>query len=166
MKPRLHMIVAVDRCGAIGKGGDLVFRIKQDLRNFRALTMGNTVVMGRRTWESLPAALPGRRNIVISRNPDYKPQGAELASSLQQALTMAAQGPGEIFIIGGATIYKDAARMADVLHITVVNAIAADADTFLDPPGLQDYTTVAVQPLGSDPEAAVYTLKKNVPQPC
>lgn len=161
MKPLVHMIVAIDRHGAIGRGGDLVFRIREDLRNFRALTMGNTVVMGRRTWESLPAALPGRRNIVVSRTPGYSAPGAEVAPSLELALDMAAQGPGETFIIGGATIYKAAADVADVLHITVVDGIAPDADTFLDNPGLDEYTTVAVRPLGSDPGATVYTLKKH-----
>ena len=79
----MNLIVAIDRKGAIGKGGDLLFHISADLRRFKALTMGNTIVMGRRTFESLPkGALPGRQNIVVTRQPDYAAPGVDVAHSL------------------------------------------------------------------------------------
>lgn len=99
MKPSVNIIVAIDRRGAIGIGGDLVYRFKEDLRHFKTATMGSTVVMGRRTWQSLPGALPGRRNIVVSATEGFSAEGAEVAKSLEEALAMAADGPGDTYII-------------------------------------------------------------------
>ncbi len=127
----LHIIVAIDRRGAIGRGGDLLFYIKDDLRRFKALTMGNTLVMGRRTFESLPkGALPGRRNIVVSRNAAYTAPGIEVAPTLEAALALAAAGPGDTFVIGGGQIYAQALAKADVLELTVVDAEAEAPDTY------------------------------------
>lgn len=160
MKQPVHLIVAVDRRGAIGRGGDLLYRIRQDLRRFKALTTGNTVIMGRRTWESLPGALPGRRSIVVTSNPDFRPAGADTAASPEEAIRMAADGPGEPFIIGGARLYAAMAHMADVLHITVVDDIAPDADTWLTDLPLADFATVAAEPFGSEPPATLHTLRR------
>lgn len=158
MSGRVHLIVAIDRHGAIGRDGDLLFRIRQDLRNFRKLTTGNTIIMGRRTWESLPGALPGRRSIVVTSTPGYHAEGAEIARTPGEALEMAANGPGDAFIIGGARLYSAMAHLADVMHITVVDDTAAHPDTWLQPFALDDFRTVAVEPFGSEPPAFVHTL--------
>lgn len=133
---RLAVIVAVGRRGEIGVGGDMVWHIGPDLRRFKALTMGHPVIMGRRTWESLPAgALPGRRNIVLSRDESFSANGAERASSLEEALDMC--DGGEVpFIIGGGKVYREALPMATELWLTCVEGEAAEADTYfpaLDP---------------------------------
>ncbi len=142
----LCIIVAIDRRGAIGRGGDLLFYIKDDLRRFKALTMGNTLVMGRRTFESLPkGALPGRRNIVVSRNAAYTAPGIEVAPSLEAALALAADGPGDTFVIGGGQIYAQALAKADVLELTVVDAEAEAPDTYFPAIPLDDYRVEKIE---------------------
>ena len=158
--PELHIIVAIDRDRAIGRRGDLIYRVSEDLRRFKALTMGNTIVMGRRTWESLPKALPGRRNIVVTSNRDYRAEGAETASSLEEALSMAAEGPGDTYIIGGATLYNAAMDRADVLDLTVIDDSTPDADTFLAPIPMYLYKKEADLPAQTDPRVRFVTLRR------
>ncbi len=136
MTQHINIIVAVDRTGAIGRGGDLLYHISADLRNFRQLTTGHTVLMGRRTFESLPkGALPHRRNIVITHNDAFEAPGAEAFGSLEAAL--AATAPDEqVFIIGGGQVYERALPLAVRLFITEIDAGSTDADTYfptLDP---------------------------------
>lgn len=132
MNCEVIIICAVAADGGIGRNGDLAFHISADLKRFKALTTGHTVVMGRKTFESLPkGALPNRRNIVVTRNPDLHFPGAETAGSIQEAIAMAeAAGETELFIIGGGQIYAAAFPLADRLEITEINAAAPDADTF------------------------------------
>lgn len=138
--PHLSIIVAVDREGGIGRAGDLLYHISADLRRFKQLTMGHPVIMGRRTFESLPkGALPGRRNIVISRNAAYTAPGIEVAGSLGEALAMTA-GAGEAFVIGGASIYAEAMPVAARIYLTEVDA-AAEADTYFPPIGNEWHRT-------------------------
>ena len=124
------MIVAAGKDGAIGRGGDLIWRISADLKRFKSLTMGHPVIMGRKTWESLPKRpLPGRRNIVVSRNPRFEAPGAEVAMSPEQALEMTA---GEIpFVMGGAQLYEALMPAATRIFLTEVNAVCPDADARL-----------------------------------
>jgi dihydrofolate reductase len=128
----LVIIAAVARNRVIGKDNRLLWNIPEDMAHFKALTAGHTVVMGRKTWESLPPRfrpLPGRRNIVISRQADYTAPGAEVADSLENALKLAStQGPAAdsmvaatVFIIGGEQIYRQAMAVADRLEITEVD---------------------------------------------
>lgn len=128
----VSIIVAIAKRRAIGAGGGIPFHISPDLRRFREITMGKPVVMGRKTFESLPnGPLPGRRNIVVTRRTDYCPEGAETAPSLDAALRMAAEGsPEEIMVIGGGQIYEQAMPLADRLYITEVAAHYPEADTF------------------------------------
>lgn len=126
--PETVIIAAVGRDGAIGREGGLVWRISADMRRFRALTMGHPLVMGRHTFESLPGALPGRRNIVVTSDASYAAEGAETAPSLQMALEMAS-GAGRVMVIGGGSVYAQAMPLADTLEITLVDADAPDADT-------------------------------------
>jgi len=121
--PEIVIIAAVARNRVIGKDNRLLWNIPEDMAHFKALTAGHTVVMGRKTWESLPPRfrpLPGRRNIVISRQPDYAAPGAEIAGSLENALKLASTA-ASVFVIGGEQIYTQAMAVADRLEITEVD---------------------------------------------
>ena len=128
--PQITIIVALDSDGAIGRRGDLLYHVSADLRRFKALTTGNTVVMGRKTFESLPkGALPDRRNIVISRDSAYRAAGADTYTSLDEAIASCAPDD-KVFIIGGAQIYRLAMPLADELLVTRFDRTEPDADTF------------------------------------
>lgn len=121
--PETVIIAAVAKNRVIGKDNQLIWNIPADMAHFKALTAGHTVIMGRKTWESLPPRfrpLPGRRNIVISRQADYAAPGAELAGSLENALELASTA-ATAFIIGGEQIYRQAMPLADRLEITEVD---------------------------------------------
>ena len=133
--PVLSLIVAATENRVIGRDGDMPWRLSTDLKRFKSLTKGHPVIMGRKTWESLPRKpLPARPNIVVSRNSDYLAQGAWLASNMEIAVTMARSmaiqsGLDEIFVIGGAGLYSAALPMADRLHLTEVCA-RIEGDTY------------------------------------
>lgn len=133
--PVVSLIVAMDRERAIGHAGRLPWHIPADLKRFRALTMGHHIVMGRRTYESIGRLLPGRTSVIVTRRQDYAVPGAIVAHSLQEALARCA-GEAEIFVIGGAQLYRDALTIADRLYLTEVDGIFA-ADTWFPelPPG-------------------------------
>lgn len=129
MYQSLEIIVAATLDMAIGLRGDLLYHISADLKRFKALTMGHTLIMGRKTFESLPnGALPGRRNIVLTRRPGYSAPGIEVAGNLADALAMT---EGRVFVIGGASVYDEAMDAADLLHLTRIYAERPDADTRL-----------------------------------
>ena len=115
----------------IGKGGDLPWRLPVDLKHFQASTRGHAVIMGRKTWESLPGALPERRNLVVTRQDDYQAKGAEVCGSLDEAFDAAKQDADaeRVFVLGGAEIYAAALPSADELWVTFVHA-SVDGDTF------------------------------------
>lgn len=134
----INIIVAATLDGAIGLRGDMLYYISPDLQRFKALTTGHTVIMGRKTFESLPkGALPQRRNIVITRQSDFSAPGAEVAHSLDEALRMASGQ--EVFIIGGESVYRAAMPLAHRLYLTQINAVRGDADTFFPLPPLPPY---------------------------
>jgi dihydrofolate reductase len=113
--------------GVIGAGGTLPWHLPEDLARFKALTVGSTVVMGRATWESLPAAvrpLPGRHNVVLTRRTGWQPPGAEVAGSLAAALDR----PGDVWVVGGASVYLEALPFAERVVVTEL-AEAFDGDT-------------------------------------
>lgn len=124
------VIVAMGRDRSIGKEGTMPWHISADLKRFKALTMGHPVIMGRHTWMSLPSgALPGRRNIVVTRDASFRAQGAETASSPEEALGMCADDAFP-FIIGGGVLYKAMLPYATRLYLTLVDASYPDADTW------------------------------------
>ena len=126
---RVSIIVAVAENGFIGRGGMLPWRLSDDLRRFKQLTMAHTVIMGRKTWESIGRPLPGRRMIVISRQADYQAFGAQVVSSLDDALRVAEEaGEDEAFVIGGAEVYRLALPRADRLYLTRVHS-SVEGDT-------------------------------------
>lgn len=126
----ISIIVAIDKNNAIGKGNQLLCHLPNDLKYFKATTLGSPVIMGRKTFESLPnGALPNRRNIVLSRDPEYKCDGCELVSSLEDAFTLT-NNEDNVFVIGGASIYKEAISKADKLYITHIDHSFDGADAF------------------------------------
>ena len=127
----ITLIVAVAENGVIGRGGQLPWRLPADLKHFKAVTMGKPVLMGRRTWESIGRPLPGRRNIVVSRQPGYAAAGAEVFAGLDDALR-ALGAEAEVMIIGGAEIYRAALAQATRVHLTRVHA-APEGDVFFLP---------------------------------
>ena len=132
--PPVSLIAAVARNGAIGRGNDLLWTDPADQRHFRQTTMGCPVVMGRRTWDSLPTRfrpLPGRRNLVVTRNAGFDAPGAETAPSLEAALARLADVP-RVFVIGGGELYALALPLADTLVLTEIDA-DLDGDTFFPP---------------------------------
>jgi dihydrofolate reductase len=128
---RVTLVAAVARNGVIGRDGTIPWRLPEDMQRFRALTMGHPVVMGRRTWESLPDAyrpLPGRRNVVLTRNPEWSGEGAVRAGSLEEALELVGEAR-DVFVIGGAELYAASLPLADELVLTELDA-DVEGDTF------------------------------------
>ncbi len=117
----ISIIVAIARNGVIGGDNRLLWHISEDLRRFKALTTGHPVVMGRKTWESLGRPLPGRTNVVLTRQLDFAPEGAVVVHSLEEAVRMFPPQE-EVFIIGGGELYAQALPLADRLYITTVEA--------------------------------------------
>jgi len=136
MSPEIVLIYARAADGAIGHEGDLPWRLPADLKRFKALTTGKPMVMGRKTFESLPGLLPGRRHIVLTRDKDWAREGAEVAHDPQGALALAGAGndSGEIAIIGGAAIYALFLPLAQRIELTQIHA-NYEGDTFMPEPG-------------------------------
>ncbi len=123
----VSIIAAVAENGTIGRDGDLPWRLSSDLRRFKEITMGKPVVMGRKTWDSIGQPLPGRANIVVTRNAAFVAEGADVATDIDGALEVARRraaeaGVDEIFVIGGAALYEAALASADRLYLTEVRA--------------------------------------------
>jgi dihydrofolate reductase len=127
-KQRITIIAAAASNDALGKDNKLIWHLSKDLQHFKTLTNGHAVIMGRKTFESMPRALPNRTNIVITRQSDYQAENIMVTSSLSEALTLAKDDPRP-FIIGGGEIYKEAMSVADEIELTRVHA-DFDADTF------------------------------------
>ncbi len=144
-----HTVIAIVAFGdnfEIGCNGDLIWHIKEDLKRFKQLTMGHPIIMGRKTRDSLPKALPGRTNIVVTRNPDYTAQDSLIAHSIEDALKLAreAEGSDKIYIIGGGQIYEQAWQYLDEIEVTHIYDNSEEADTFFpkfSPEGWELFST-------------------------
>lgn len=129
----MNAIVVVDQNWAIGCNGDLLFSLPTDMKRFRSLTIGGTVILGRKTLDTFPGGrpLPKRRNIVITRNVDFDREGCEIAGSLQAALELAADTEdGKLWVIGGGSVYAALLSRCKRVYLTKVDAVAEGADTF------------------------------------
>lgn len=129
----VSLIVAAAENGVIGRQGQLPWRLPADLQHFKALTLGHPLVMGRRTFDSIGRALPGRPNLVLTSRAGWRaPAGVLVAHSLPEALALAVAQPGgeEICVIGGGEIYRQALPAADVVHLTEVHTTVPDGDAF------------------------------------
>lgn len=124
---RITLIAALGRNRAIGRDGELPWHLPRELKHFKETTMGKPIIMGRRTWESIGRPLPGRQNIVVTRNPSFHAAGCEAAASLAAAVDLA-QGE-EVMLIGGGELYREALDYADRMILTVVDC-EPEADTW------------------------------------
>lgn len=144
-KPFLSVIAAMARHRVIGRDNALPWHLPADLQHFKATTLGKPMIMGRKTWESLPGLLPGRPHIVITRDPDYHAEGAQIAHSLPQAINLAAAhmgATGELMLIGGANLYAQALPLADRLYLTEVDA-EVEGDAWFPDVDLSDWSLVS-----------------------
>ena len=166
MNKSIQAIVAVDDNWAIGRQGDLLCHLPADMRHFKEVTMGHSIVMGRKTFESFPRRpLPGRQNIVITRNADWQYPGVTVVHSLEAAI--AAAETDTVFIIGGAQIYEQALPLVEVLHLTQIHARWASADTFFPAIDLKEWHKMSCKRHKSDSRNAYeydfVTLKRRKP---
>lgn len=144
-KPKVSMVVAMDKNRGIGIKGDLPWHIPGELENrFKKVTMGHPIIMGRKTHEGIGRVLPGRTNIIITRNTDYKVEGAKVVSSLEEALKIAGEDKGnhEVFIIGGGQIFQEALPKTDKIYLTLIDG-EYDVDTFF--PDYPDFKKITFE---------------------
>ncbi|HVB20188.1 MAG TPA: dihydrofolate reductase [Candidatus Paceibacterota bacterium] len=160
---RISLIAAVGRNRELGKDGKLLWHIPEDMRRFKKLTTGHPIIMGRKTWESLSQQyrpLPGRTNIVVTRQIKYEAPGATIVNSLEAACVIAARvsGANEIFVIGGGELYIAALAFADRLYLTLVDA-TAEADTYF-PPYEQDFQITSDEVGAGEPVCRFLVLEQ------
>jgi dihydrofolate reductase len=157
--PAISMIVARSRNHVIGKDNQMPWKISADLQFFKKVTMGYPIIMGRKTWESIGRPLPGRRNIVVSRNVNYLALGAELVGSLEQALDSLNEFK-RVFVIGGQQLFNQAFPLADELFITEIE-LQVDGDTYFEIPDPSDWQEIdRVQEKEGEIEFAYVTLRR------
>jgi dihydrofolate reductase len=159
-RPPITLVVARASNGVIGKDGGLPWHISADLKRFKVLTMGTVLVMGRKTFESLPGILPGRRHIVLSQDPDWRPEGIEVAQSVEQALALAGDEP--VSVIGGAHIFRLFLPLADRIELTEVLGDVA-GDTMIDDPRVSGAwrETAREDHIGEEPPFRFITLERD-----
>lgn len=136
----LSIIVAAAENNVIGRDNGLAWRLSGDLKRFKALTTGHTILMGRKTYESVGKALPNRRNIVITRNAGYRAESCEVVQSVEEALELT-KDEDEVFVTGGGTIYKELWERADRLYLTVVHQ-ECEGDTVIPPVDMSQWREV------------------------
>lgn len=154
----ISIIAAMSRNRIIGRDGSIPWDIPADLGRFRELTIGHTIIMGRKTFESIGRPLVGRKNIVVSRNSAYHPEGAITASSLDDALELAA-GDGELFICGGGELYQQAIACASRIYLTTVD-IDVEGDTLFPLIPRSDFAEVARERISEVPPADFVILER------
>lgn len=167
MTPTLTLIVALSHNQVIGRDNRLPWRLPADLRFFKQMTMGKPLLMGRRTWESIGRPLPGRRMIVLSRDPTFNAPGGVVARSLDEALELAGAVP-EIMVIGGASLYAQALPAAERLYLTIIEA-EIPGDTWFPEWNQQDWLLAWEEAHSTDAEHAwPYRFQRweRVPHPC
>jgi dihydrofolate reductase len=155
-QPAISMIVARSRNHVIGRDNQMPWKISADLQFFKRVTMGFPVIMGRKTWESIGRPLPGRRNIVISRNADLTLTGAEVAGSLDEALNRLSDTP-RVFVIGGEQLFTQAFPKADQLYITEIDMDVDGGDTFFKVPKPEEWSELKRTP-GSEGDITFHFL--------
>ena len=147
----LNLIVAVAKNNVIGMTGKMPWHLPAELAYFKQVTMGHPIIMGRKTFESIGRALPGRRNIVVSRNLAWQHEGVEVATSVDEALALVAKQSA--FVIGGATLYEAALPQADRVYLTAIKAVV-DGDTFFPPLAETAWQEISRQPRLKDEKNA------------
>lgn len=146
---KISLIVAMASNRAIGLNNEMPWHLSADLKKFKKITMGSPILMGRKTFESIGRPLPGRQNIIISRNKDYQQPGCLVFKSIEEAIA-SCQQQDEIFIIGGATFYQAALPLADKLYLTEINK-SFTADTFFPVIDRNDWKELTREDISDDP---------------
>lgn len=145
----IEAIVAIDENGAIGRQGNLLCHLPADMKHFKEVTMGSSIIMGRKTFESFPRRpLPGRQNIVITRNAAWQYPGVTVVHSVEDAI--AAAETDTVFVIGGADVYEQTLPLVEVLHLTLIHARWASADVFFPALDMNDWQEVSREHHESD----------------
>ena len=151
---KISIIVAIGKNNEIGKNNDLLCRLPADLKRFKELTTGHAIIMGRKTFQSLPkGALPNRTNVVLSRATNFRPENCLAFSSLDAALVHLSNEE-EVFVIGGAEIYKQAYPIADKLYLTKIHAVFPDADTFFPQINYSEWRQLSQETIPADEKNA------------
>jgi len=155
------LVVAIGANGVIGVDGGLPWRLPEDLASFKALTMGHPMVMGRRTFESIGRALPGRTTIVVTRDPDWSADGVDVAPTLEAALERAGELDDEVFLVGGAKVYAQAlkAGLVDLMCVTRV-AASPEGDTRFPSIDWMQWREVGRVPHGGEPSFDIVTYER------
>lgn len=155
--PVISLVVAMDRNRLIGRNNGLPWHLSADLKHFKAVTLGKPIVMGRKTFESIGRPLPGRRNIVISRNPAYRAPGCEVFAGLDEVLA-ALTDVEEVSVIGGAEIFKQALPLADKMHLTVIDH-AFEGDAWFPEYDEREWRCTATEAHRHDDERGSFTYR-------
>lgn len=150
---KISLIVAMASNRVIGLNNQMPWHLSADLKKFKSITMGKPIVMGRKTFESIGRPLPGRTNIIISRNADYRQEGCVVANDLDSALTSACQLADEIFVIGGSALYDSLLPRAKRLYLTQINA-AFEGDTFFPEINQDEWQELNREDIDNDPQVA------------
>lgn len=149
---RLSLIVAMAKNRVIGAGNRIPWHLPNELRHFKRLTMGHHIVMGRRTYESINRLLPGRTTVIVTRRPDYSVPGAIVAHSVPEALA-ACRDDDEVFVIGGADLFRETLPIADRLYLTIVDA-EPEGDTFMPEVEMRDWREIQSEDFPADDKHA------------
>ena len=157
MNPKISLIVAMSENRVIGRDNAIPWHLPRELKTFKAITMGHHIVMGRKTYESINRLLPGRTTIIITRNPNYRVEGAVVVDSFASAL-LACENDDQIFVIGGAEIYQIALPFANRLYLTLVHTVV-EGDTFMPEFDLSHWNKISSEILTADEKNAFdYTV--------
>jgi dihydrofolate reductase len=155
----LSIIAAIGKNNELGKGSTLLWHMPADMKHFRETTSGHSVIMGRKTFESLKGPLPNRRNIIVTRDENYKKEGIEATNSLEEAIEKT-EKEEEVFIIGGGELYKQSISFAQKLYITKIDAEDIDADTHFPAIGKewQEISRKKCEPDEKNPQAYTFLI--------
>ena len=148
MASRISIIVAMAKNRVIGANGAIPWHLPEELKRFKNLTMGHHILMGRKTWESIGRLLPGRETVIVTRQPTYKVPGATIAHSLRDAIA-SSSGDEEIFVIGGAELFREALPLADRMYLTTVD-IEVPGDTYMPEFDARRWREVSTEPVAAD----------------
>ncbi|WP_027158689.1 dihydrofolate reductase [Methylobacter luteus] len=149
---KISLIVAMASNRAIGINNQLPWHLSADLKRFRQITMGSPILMGRKTYESIGRPLPGRTNVIISRDPAYKQEGCLVFNDIETAIESCCQKFQEVFVIGGSELYKSMLPRADTLYVTLINK-EFSGDAFFPEIDTQHWAEVAREDVDNDPDA-------------
>lgn len=150
---KISLIVAMASNRVIGLNNQMPWHLSADLKKFKKITMGSPILMGRKTYESIGRPLPGRTNIIVSRNPDYQQEGCLVFNDLDMAIKKACESAKEVFVIGGSDLYETILPIADTIYLTIINR-EFHGDAFFPDIDLNFWSEIEREDINDDPDAA------------